>query len=81
MARIDWVKRETRNGITESWTAQFSNGTRETYSDETLPPIVTRFCRLARYAYKDMYGEYLGELMVDWYSRKPMAPNERSVRR
>ena len=72
MSKIDWVKCESRSGIVESWTAQFSNGKRETYTGEIPPQNVSRFCRTARYGYKDMFGDFLGDIMIDWYSKKEL---------
>jgi hypothetical protein len=79
MASITLVRCESHDGIVDRWTAQFSNGTQETYNGEVPPQNVSRFCRKARYSYKDMSGNYLGEVMVDCYSNKPLTKDERKV--
>ena len=79
MASIQMVKCVSRDGIVEGWTVQFSNGSKETYTGEIPPQNVSRFCRAARYGYKVMCGSYLGEMMIDIYSKKPLANVESEV--
>ena len=78
MAKIEWIKCESHGGIIESWTAQFSNGKQETYTGELPPKNVSRFCRMARYGYKDMHGSFTGEIMVDWYSNNTLSADFRN---
>ena len=65
----------TDTGIIDRWTAFLSNGETETHEGEIPPVSVARFCRMAKFGYKDIDGTS----MTDWYTMKALSRAERNA--